>query len=128
MKVNIFSNILSCYIFTTVVAPRGVKRPASTAFEFDLEHAEELARRAEIAALKQLELEQKEARKSKLPSAYWLASETPTAENGDPALGKLKDMKVGTLCRATEFGHPLKYDRCLSRSNTNGSNIDASQP
>ncbi|KAB5589090.1 Nitric oxide synthase-interacting protein [Ceratobasidium theobromae] len=88
-------------------APRGVKRPASTAFEFDLEHAEELARRAEIAALKQLELEQKEARKSKLPSAYWLASETPTAENGDPALGKLKDMKVGTLCRATEFGHPL---------------------
>ncbi|QRW27059.1 RING finger protein [Rhizoctonia solani] len=87
--------------------PRGTKRPASTAFEFDLDHAEELARRAEAAALKQLEIEQKEARKSKLPSAYWLASETPTAEGNDPEKAKLKDMKVGTLCRASEFGHPL---------------------
>ncbi|CAE6395762.1 unnamed protein product [Rhizoctonia solani] len=87
--------------------PRGTKRPASTAFEFDLDHAEELARRAEATALKQLELEQKEARKSKLPSAYWLASETPTAEGNDPEKVKLKDMKVGTLCRASEFGHPL---------------------
>ncbi|ELU44002.1 hypothetical protein AG1IA_01983 [Rhizoctonia solani AG-1 IA] len=86
----------------------GTKRPASTAFEFDLDHAEELARRAEAAALKQLEIEQKEARKSKLPSAYWLASETPTAEGNDPEKAKLKDMKVGTLCRASEFGHPLK--------------------
>lgn len=90
-------------------ASRGTKRPASTAFEFDLAHADELARRAEAAALKQLEIEQREARKSKLPSAYWLASETPTAEGGEGALGKLKDVKVGTLCRASEFGHPLKY-------------------
>ncbi|CAE7056867.1 unnamed protein product [Rhizoctonia solani] len=88
-------------------APRGTKRPASTAFEFDMDHAEELARRAEAAALKQLELEQKEARKSKLPSAYWLASETPSAEGNDVEKVKLKDMKVGTLCRASEFGHPL---------------------
>ncbi|KAF8610386.1 hypothetical protein BDV93DRAFT_14572 [Ceratobasidium sp. AG-I] len=86
-------------------ASRGTKRPASTAFEFDLAHADELARRAEAAALKQLEVEQREARKSKLPSAYWLASETPTAEGA--ALGKLKDVKVGTLCRGSEFGHPL---------------------
>ncbi|CAE6519773.1 unnamed protein product [Rhizoctonia solani] len=98
-------------------APRGTKRPASTAFEFDLEHAEELARRAEAAALKQLELEQKEARKSKLPSAYWLASETPTAEKA-----KLKDMKVGTLCRASEFGHPLNLKGLIPVKFTTKSN------
>jgi nitric oxide synthase-interacting protein len=109
MKVSFPLNIFNLYYIHVIIAPRGTKRPASTAFEFDHEHAEELARRAEAAALKQLELEQKEARKSKLPSAYWLASETPTAEGGDAALGKLKDMKVGTLCRASEFGHPLRY-------------------
>ncbi|QRW00463.1 Zinc finger, C3HC4 type (RING finger) protein [Ceratobasidium sp. AG-Ba] len=90
-------------------APRGTKRLASEAFEFDHAHADELAQRAEQAALKQIELEQREARKSKIPSAYWLASETPSAEGGpgDMSLGKLKDVKVGTLCRATEFGHSL---------------------
>ncbi|CAE6503743.1 unnamed protein product [Rhizoctonia solani] len=103
-------------------APRGTKRPASTAFEFDLEHAEELARRAEAAALKQLELEQKEARKSKLPSAYWLASETPTAEGTDAEKNKLKDMKVGTLCRASEFGHPLNLKGLIPVKFTTQSN------
>ncbi|CAE6446371.1 unnamed protein product [Rhizoctonia solani] len=108
--------------------PRGIKRLASTAFEFDLDHAEELARRAETAALKQLELEQKEARKSKLPSAYWLASETPTAEGHDAEKVKLKDMKVGTLCRASEFGHPLNLKGLIPvefTTNSNGESTSA---
>ncbi|KAG8694886.1 hypothetical protein FRC09_009529 [Ceratobasidium sp. 395] len=103
-------------------APRGTKRPASEAFEFDHAHADELARRAEEAALKQLEIEQREARKSKLPSAYWLASETPTAEGGDMSLGKLKDVKVGTLCRATEFGHSLNLKGLIPVKFTSNSN------
>ncbi|KAG9086966.1 hypothetical protein FS749_003253 [Ceratobasidium sp. UAMH 11750] len=103
-------------------APRGTKRLASEAFEFDHAHADELARRAEEAALKQLEIEQREARKSKLPSAYWLASETPTAEGGDMSLGKLKDVKVGTLCRATEFGHPLNLKGLIPVKFTSKSN------
>ncbi|KAG8738262.1 hypothetical protein FRC10_007095 [Ceratobasidium sp. 414] len=110
-------------------APRGTKRPASEAFEFDHAHADELARRAEEAALKQLEIEQREARKSKLPSAYWLASETPTAEGGDMSLGKLKDVKVGTLCRATEFGHPLNLKGLIPvkfTSNSNGTPASSS--
>ncbi|KAH7340616.1 hypothetical protein B0J17DRAFT_749175 [Rhizoctonia solani] len=98
-------------------------------------HAEELARRAEAAALKQLELEQKEARRSKLPSAYWLASETPTAEGSDAEKIKLKDMKVGTLCRASEFGHPLnlkglipvKFTTQSNGESTSGPSKDSSE-
>ncbi|CEL52071.1 Nitric oxide synthase-interacting protein homolog OS=Drosophila melanogaster GN=CG6179 PE=3 SV=1 [Rhizoctonia solani AG-1 IB] len=105
--------------------PGGTKRPASTAFEFDLDHAEELARRAEATALKQLEIEQKEARKSKLPSAYWLASETPTAEGKDAEKAKLKNMKVGTLCRASEFGHPLNLKGLIPVKFTTQSNSES---
>jgi len=80
---------------------RGTKRK----FTFDLDHVDALAAAAEDAALKQIEMELAESRKSKLPSAYWLASETPTAKAG--GLASLKDVKLETMCKAPQHGHPL---------------------
>ncbi|KAF8520976.1 hypothetical protein JB92DRAFT_2893089 [Gautieria morchelliformis] len=77
--------------------PRGTKRK----FDFDLDKAEVMARQAEEDALRQIELEQAESRKSKLPD-FWLPSLTPTA-----GAGPLKDLKLGTLCRAATPAHPL---------------------
>jgi hypothetical protein len=74
----------------------------------------------EEAAIKQLEIEQvsnlgmgsrtclhnfsmqNEARKAKLPD-FWLPSLTPDAPN----LISLKDVKLQTMCRASEPVHPM---------------------
>jgi nitric oxide synthase-interacting protein len=77
----------------------GTKRKAD--FAFDQERIEELARDAESAALRQIEVEQAESRKAKLPD-FWLPSLTPNA-----APGPLKDIKLHTLCRASTPAHPL---------------------
>ncbi|KAF8577662.1 hypothetical protein K439DRAFT_1418045 [Ramaria rubella] len=79
---------------------RGTKRK----FDFDLDKAEVMARDAEDAALRQIELEQVEARKSKLPD-FWLPSLTPTANPN--TLPSLKDVKLTTLCRAGTPAHPV---------------------
>ncbi|KAG8934898.1 hypothetical protein FRC02_009020 [Tulasnella sp. 418] len=76
---------------------RGTKRK----FDFDKDEADTLAREAEEAALKQIEAEQAEARKAKLPD-FWLPSLTPEA-----LPGPLKDIKLQTLCHCSKPAHPL---------------------
>ncbi|KAF5357337.1 hypothetical protein D9758_005942 [Tetrapyrgos nigripes] len=76
---------------------RGTKRK----FEFDSNTVENLAQEAEEAALRQIEREQAEALKHKLPD-FWLPSLTPTyTSSGAPK--SLKDVKLQTTCRG---GHP----------------------
>jgi hypothetical protein len=90
-------------------------------FEFDREAAQRAAQEAEEAAIKQLEIEQvsslgmrphtrlhinpviqNEARKAKLPD-FWLPSLTPVAPN----LISLKDVKLQTMCRASDPVHTM---------------------
>ncbi|KAF8515242.1 hypothetical protein BU17DRAFT_51919 [Hysterangium stoloniferum] len=72
-------------------------------FDFDQDKVEIMAREAEEAALRQIEREQAESRKSKLPD-FWLPSLTPTA-----MAGKLKDVKISTTCKAARPPHLLSY-------------------
>ena len=62
---------------------------------------EELARRAEDEALRAIEAEQVEARKSKL-AAFWLPSMAPEGR-----LTPIKDVKLETMCQAGKHAHPM---------------------
>ena len=74
-------------------------------FDFDTSTVETLAREAEEAALRQIEREQAEALRSKLPD-FWLPSLTPTySSTGAPQ--SLTDVKVQTTCRGGDPPHPL---------------------
>ncbi|KAH8102063.1 hypothetical protein BXZ70DRAFT_890608 [Cristinia sonorae] len=80
---------------------RGTKRK----FAFDSTAAESLALEAEEAALRQLEREQADALKHKLPD-FWLPSLTPTyTSNGPPT--SLSDVKLQSSCRAANPSHAL---------------------
>ncbi|KAK7472332.1 hypothetical protein VKT23_000451 [Stygiomarasmius scandens] len=79
---------------------RGTKRK----FEFDSNAVENLAQEAEEAALRQIEREQAEALKHKLPD-FWLPSLTPTYTSGAPK--SLKDVKLQTTCRGGSPTHQL---------------------
>lgn len=70
-------------------------------FDFDMDKVEVAAREAEEAAMRQIEKEQAEARKSKFPD-FWLPSVTPTA-----AAGPSKEIKLNTVCRAADPPHSL---------------------
>jgi len=80
---------------------RGLKRK----FEFDSTAAEALAQEAEEAALRQIEKEQAEALKDKLPD-FWLPSLTPTYTSSGPPRS-LKDIKLQTTCRGGNPSHPI---------------------
>ncbi|KAI0761366.1 hypothetical protein BD413DRAFT_617099 [Trametes elegans] len=80
---------------------RGTKRK----FDFDASAVETLTREAEEAALRQIEREQAEALKSKLPD-FWLPSLTPTyTSHGPPS--SLADVKLQTTCHGGNPAHPL---------------------
>ncbi|KAI0312917.1 hypothetical protein OF83DRAFT_1066426 [Amylostereum chailletii] len=82
---------------------RGTKRK----FTFDLPAAEARALEAEEAALRQIEREQAEALRAKLPD-FWLPSLTPTysdSSKGQPR--SLADVRVVTTCRGGVEGHPF---------------------
>jgi len=81
--------------------PRGTKRK----FEFDSSVVENLAQEAEEAALLQIEREQAEALKAKLPD-FWLPSLTPTYTSSGPPRS-LKDVKLQTTCRGGNPPHPI---------------------
>lgn len=66
-----------------------------------LSKVEELARRAEDEALRAIEAEQVEARKSKL-AAFWLPSMAPEGR-----LTPIKDVKLETMCQAGKEAHPM---------------------
>ncbi|KAH9924987.1 uncharacterized protein BXZ73DRAFT_50170 [Epithele typhae] len=83
-------------------AARGTKRK----FDFDASEVEGLAREAEEAALRQIEREQADALKSKLPD-FWLPSLTPTyAGPAGAAPTSLADIKLQTTCHGGP-PHPL---------------------
>ncbi|KAL0567668.1 hypothetical protein V5O48_014332 [Marasmius crinis-equi] len=80
---------------------RGTKRK----FEFDTSTVENLAQEAEEAALRQIEREQAEALKHKLPD-FWLPSLTPTYTSKGPPTS-LGDVKLQTTCRGGNPSHSL---------------------
>ena len=80
---------------------RGTKRK----FEFDASTVETLTREAEEAALLEIEREQAEALKSKLPD-FWLPSLTPTYTSSGPPQSLL-DVKLQTTCRGGNPPHPI---------------------
>ena len=84
-------------------AARGTKRK----FDFDETTIETLAREAEEAALRQIEREQAEALKHKLPD-FWLPSLTPTYTSSGPPTS-LTDVKIQTTCHGGTPAHPLTY-------------------
>lgn len=80
---------------------RGTKRK----FAFDSSTVESLALEAEEAALRQIEREQAEALRDKLPD-FWLPSLTPTySSKGEPR--SLGDVKLQTTCRGGTPTHPI---------------------
>ncbi|KAI0767548.1 hypothetical protein C8Q74DRAFT_1204412 [Fomes fomentarius] len=81
--------------------PRGTKRK----FDFDTSAVEALTQEAEEAALRQIEREQAEALKSKLPD-FWLPSLTPTYTSTGPPTS-LADVKLQTTCHGGNPAHPL---------------------
>ncbi|KAI0366517.1 hypothetical protein BV20DRAFT_1046107 [Pilatotrama ljubarskyi] len=85
----------------SAAAARGTKRK----FDFDASAVETLTREAEEAALRQIEREQAEALKSKLPD-FWLPSLTPTYTSHGPPTS-LSDVKLQTTCRGGNPPHPL---------------------
>ena len=82
---------------------RGTKRK----FEFDSTTVDKLAEEAEAEALKQIEREQAEALKHKLPD-FWLPSLTPTYTSSGPPTS-LGDVKLQTTCRGGNPAHHLTY-------------------
>jgi nitric oxide synthase-interacting protein len=82
---------------------RGTKRK----FEFDTSTIEILAREAEEAALREIEREQAEALKHKLPD-FWLPSLTPTYTSTGPPQS-ITDVKLQTTCRGGNPPHPIAY-------------------
>lgn len=64
---------------------------------------DKLAEEAEAAALRQIEIEQAEARRDKLPD-FWLPSLTPSA-----VPGPLKDLKLQCLCHQSSPSHTMKF-------------------
>jgi len=82
---------------------RGKKRK----FEFDTTEVERLTREAEEDALLQLEKEQSEALRAKLPD-FWLPSLTPTYTSKGPPRS-LAEIKLQTACRGGNPSHKLSY-------------------
>ncbi|KAF7792935.1 hypothetical protein EIP86_004038 [Pleurotus ostreatoroseus] len=80
--------------------PRGTKRK----FSFDSNTVEDLAKEAEDKALKEMEREQAESLKHKLPD-FWLPSLTPTYTSSGPP-NSLQDVKLQTTCRG---GNPVHH-------------------
>jgi len=66
-----------------------------------------MAREAEDAALRQIEREQAEALRHKLPD-FWLPSLTPTYTSSGPP-SSLRDVKVQTTCRGGNPAHSIAY-------------------
>ena len=76
-------------------------------FEFDTTEVERKTREAEEDALLQLEKEQAEALRAKLPD-FWLPSLTPTYTSKGPPRS-LTEIKLQTNCRGGDPSHKLLY-------------------
>jgi nitric oxide synthase-interacting protein len=120
-------NVDLCFVFhilaqfNHVFSARGTKRktppapddsePSSSSLSFSSKTVQELALKAEEAAMKQIELEQAAALKHKLPD-FWLPSLTPTHAATAPQ--SLADVDAGvkklqTSCRGAAESHPVAF-------------------
>ena len=104
-----FRRLSGCLLVDTTcitcdAAATGTKRK----FEFDTSTVETVAKEAEETALRQIEKEQAEALKHKLPD-FWLPSLTPTYQSSGPPQS-LSDVKVQTTCRG---GNPPHHLACV---------------
>jgi len=88
---------------STTDSAHGKKRK----FEFDTTDVERQTREAEEDALLQLEKEQAEALRAKLPD-FWLPSLTPTYTSKGPPRS-LTEIKLQTNCRGGDPPHKLSY-------------------
>ncbi|KAF4608146.1 hypothetical protein EYR40_000490 [Pleurotus pulmonarius] len=86
---------------------RGTKRK----FDFDVSKVESLAQEAEESALLQIEKEQAEALRNKLPD-FWLPSLTPTYTSSGPPRS-LQDVKLQTTCRGGNPSHTLSLKQLV---------------
>lgn len=93
---------------STTDSARGKKRK----FEFDTTEVERLTREAEEDALLQLEKEQAEALRAKLPD-FWLPSLTPTYTSKGPPRS-LTEIKLQTTCRGGNPSHKLSKKDLIS--------------
>ncbi|KAG6337011.1 hypothetical protein ID866_2071 [Astraeus odoratus] len=93
-------------IVTTSGSDAKESRLGKRKLDFDSTAVETLMREAEEAALRQIEKEQAEALRAKLPD-FWLPSLTPTYSSSGPP-SSLKDVKVQTICRGGYPTHPIK--------------------
>ncbi|CAL1710141.1 unnamed protein product [Somion occarium] len=106
---------------------RGTKRK----FAFDSTTAQTLAREAEEAALRQIEREQAEALKHKLPD-FWLPSLTPTYTSSGPPTS-LSQVKLHTTCRGGNPPHhltrknliPIKFTYDTSSNNRSAASVES---
>lgn len=80
-------------------AERGQKRK----FELDTSEIDQMAAAAEDAALAEIQKEHEFQRKNRKLPSFWLPSLTPQA---GPA--KVREVKLETMCQASEHPHPLK--------------------
>ncbi|KAI6132856.1 hypothetical protein EV401DRAFT_1914547 [Pisolithus croceorrhizus] len=80
-------------------------RPGKRKLDFDSTTVQTLMREAEEAARRQIEREQAEALRAKLPD-FWLPSLTPTYTSKGPP-SSLRDVKVQTMCRGGDPSHPI---------------------
>ena len=86
---------------------QGVARGKKRKFEFDTTEVERLTHEAEEEALLQLEKEQAETLRAKLPD-FWLPSLTPTYTSKGPPRS-LTEIKLQTTCRGGNPSHKLSY-------------------
>jgi len=97
-------SVPSCSIFS-YSTQSFLARPSKRKLDFDSSTVEALAREAEEAALRQIEREQAESLRHKLPD-FWLPSLTPTyTSSGLP--NSFKDVKIQTTCRGGNPPHPI---------------------
>jgi nitric oxide synthase-interacting protein len=76
-------------------------------FDFDASTVDRLTREAEEAALRQIEREQADALRAKLPD-FWLPSLTPTYTSSGPPRS-LQDVKLQTTCRGGDPAHAVSW-------------------
>lgn len=99
-----------CTLYTsayTDLLTRELARGTKRKFAFDSSTVESLAQEAEESALLQIEREQAEALRAKLPD-FWLPSLTPTYTSSGPPRS-LNDVKLQTTCRGGNPPHPIAW-------------------
>ncbi|KAJ7594365.1 hypothetical protein C8J56DRAFT_854503 [Mycena floridula] len=115
------------------ISTSGAGEPRGTKRKFSLETAAEQIAEAEETALREIEREQAEKLRAKLPD-FWLPSLTPTYAGGKQIPESFKDIKLQTTCRGGNPAHPIAMKNLipvkftLYTSDTPGEDKDVAKP